>query len=198
MDDTQTVVTEPDAKVMPSTEEVSNAQNNDVDLDELVKSFVPKDEAEPAKNETTANPSDINDVLEFVRLQKVEAEREFERKIHEKFLDTVKSVKGDLPIGEKLVSGYLHHRIAGDQALLKAYQYRDTNPEAWKKVEGKLRGELRDQLGNKPDEASSSTRNLVAEAIKSANSTGGEIAEKPLSEMSDLEFEQYHNKFIRG
>lgn len=200
MDDTQTVVEEPKAEVTPPAAEVNDAQNTKIDLDELLKEFEPKEPAKAAdvSEDKKTDSQDMDELLEFVRLQKSEITKETERRIGEEYKATVASLKGDLPLSEKIVDGYLRLRAQEDPRILTAYQHRATNPSAWKRVEEGMRNELRENLKKAPDPTATSTRNELAEAIQNAKSTGGEVTEKPLSEMSDYEFEQYHRRFIGG
>lgn len=201
MDDTQTVVEEPKVEVTPQTAEVPDAQKPEIDLDKLLKEFEPKEPATATDKEVpeaAKTTEGIDELLEYVRLQKVESTKETERRIAEEYKATVTSLKGDLPLSEKVVDGYLRLRAQEDQRILTAYQYRAKNPETWKKVEEGIRNELRENLKKAPDPVSTSTRNQVAEAIKNAQSTGGEIATKPLHEMSDAEFNHHFDKMVRG
>ncbi len=198
MDDTQTVVNEPNAEVTPPAAEVENAQEPKIDLDELLKEFEPKETAKTTEvsEDKAPPPEGMDELLEFVRLQKAEVARDADRRNAEEYKATVSSLKGDLPLSEKVVDGYLRLRAQEDPRILTAYQHRASNPSAWKKVEEGMRNELRENLRKAPDPTATSTRNQVAEAIQSAKSIGGEIADKPLSEMNDYEFEQYHRRFI--
>lgn len=206
MSDTQTVVDEPDGQVTPAPEEVVDAQEEKVDLDALLASIKAEEESQKQEQPTQDDESqsaeapkeDMNDVLSYVRGQMAKEEEVQRAKISEEYKQTVKQLKGDLPIAEPIVDAFLRYRADQDPRILKAYQFRSKDQKTWDKVITGLRGELRQSISNIPDQKSTSTREAVASAIQSAKSTVDGVVEKPFSQMSDAEFFEYQNKLINS
>ena len=120
MNEPQAVAPETNEEVTPPSAEVDSAQvasDSDADLDTVLKEvqeFEEKDgEKPPVDNEeVTTNDDRINDVLDYVKRQKVR-EQELEAKaLEEEYGRTVKSLKGDLPVSEKMVDEFLRLRAS--------------------------------------------------------------------------------------
>ena len=204
MSESQAVAPEPNEEVMPPSAEVDSAQaasDSDADLDTVLKEvqeFEEKDGEKPPidNDESTTNDDRINDVLEYVKRQKIR-EQELEAKaLEEEYGRTVKSLKGDLPVSEKMVDAFLRLKASEDTRVLKAYQMRNKSPEVWQKVERGLRNEIRKEINALPDVGATQTRNQIAAAIQSAQSTTDEVPQKKLSEMDDVEFYEYQQKLF--
>lgn len=202
MTETQTVVDETDVQVKPVTEEVSGAQteaNQDIDLDALLSEYSTKEEPETVvsgEEDVKVNAdSDVKDVVEYVRQQKARDEAEMARQINEDYRKTVASLKGDLPVSEKFVDGYLQVRAKEDPRIASAYQNRYKNPAGWEKVSKGLQYEMRKEIQGLPDKSSNETRQTIAAAIQSAQTTNQVVMQKDLKDMDDTEFQKYLNDF---
>lgn len=206
MSETQTVVEEPNGQVMPPPAEVSGVQTEEsqdnIDLEALLSEWDNGEKqkaVEPVKEEVKTEPKsddDVKAILEYVKSQKQRDDEVAERQIKEDYEKTVKSLKGDLPVSEKVVDGYLRLRAAEDPRILSAYQQRHKNPEVWSRVEKAIQSEIRNELKALPDKASTDTRRQIADAIQSAQSTNDAISSKDTKDMSDNEFQIHLSKLV--
>lgn len=198
---TQAVAQDTNVQVTPDTA-VAGAQNEEIDLDALLNEWGATGEeaqaTEPPKVEpkTDTPPDETKEILNFVKQQMTERQKEDEKRINEEYQKTVSSVKGDLPVPDKVVDGYLRVRAAEDPRILKAYQNRHKSPDAWSKVEKGIQNELRSQIKALPDKGATDTRSQIAGAIQNSQSSSSYQAEKPLKDMTDQEFNQYQQAFI--
>lgn len=195
----------------PASAEVVSAQKEQekpeeqVDLDALLNEWGKTDEPKkPDVKETVseekggANDGRIDDVIEYVRAQRIRDEEMTRRQVEDDYKKTVASLKGDLPLSEKVVDGYLRIRAAEDPRILAAYQGRNDNPDVWRKIETGIRNEIKKELGSLPDSAVTDTRKQIASAIQSAQSMSGEVERKSFGQLSDMEFQQELSKILNS
>lgn len=204
MNEPQAVAPETNEEVTPPSAEVDSAQvasDSDADLDSVLKEVQEFEENDGDKlktdEETTLSDDDrINDVLDYVKRQKIREQEQEQKALEEEYGRTVKSLKGDLPVSEKMVDAFLRLKASEDTRVLKAYQMRNKSPEVWKKVESGLRSEIRKEINALPDMGATQTRNQIAAAIQSAQSTTDDTPQKKLSDMDDVEFYEYQQKLF--
>jgi G3E family GTPase len=188
------------------TEEVS-------ELDELLKEWDQHsgeqavEAAEPEKAETETEQSDIksklSDLVNWVESQKKAIEKaeeeQFRKQVETELSETIKSIKGDLPIPEKMVKSYVIERAREDERIARAWQNRGKKPQEWAKIEKALKSEIAKELQVKEDVKVTQARQQIAGAIQmSQSSSNGDAGGKKLSEMSDQEFEQHKQRFINS
>ncbi len=188
------------------TEEVS-------ELDELLKEWDQHsgeqavETAEPSRAETETEQSDskskLSDLVNWVESQKKAAEKaeeeQLRKQVETELSETIKSIKGDLPIPEKMVKGYVIERAREDERIARAWQNRGKKPQEWAKIEKALKSEIAKELQVKEDVKVTQARQQIAGAIQmSQSSSNGDAGGKKLSEMSDQEFEQHKQRFINS
>lgn len=201
MTDPQTVEREPDTQVKPVDEVVVDAQSTnddsgEFDLDSILKEWdkeEPKAEVPDKKEEAVKVDDQNKELLEYVKVQKEREEAALKARAADEFKKTIQSVKGDLKISDKIVSGWLQELAASDARVTKAYVNRDKNPEAWAKVEKNLHLTLRKELNAMPDKATTDTREKIAAAIQNAQSTNYTAEKVKVTDMNDNEFESFKN-----
>ena len=197
MTDPQTVEKETDAQVKPVDEVVVDAQSTEsdsgeFDLDSILKEWdkeEPKAEV-PAKTEEADKVDDPNkEILEYIKIQKSRDDEALKARAAEEFKKTVQSVKGDLKISDKIVSGWLQELANSDKRVTNAYVNRHKNPDAWAKVEKNLHMALRKELNAMPDKATTDTREKIATAIQNAQSTNYTADKVKVSDMDNNDFQ---------
>ncbi len=197
----QAVVQDTNAQVTPDAA-VENAQNEEINLDALLNEWEPKTDGEQQSANEQVNPNkegvadETKEILEFVKQQRLEKQEKEQERIAEEYKNTVKSLRGDLPVSEKFVDGFLRIRAAEDPRILSAYQNRFKAPDKWSKIEKGLQNEIRSELKSLPDNGATDTRRQIANAIQSSQSNSSYESEKPLKDMTDQEFYDYQQRFI--
>lgn len=194
MTDQQAVEEKADAQVTPDAE----VSNDAPDLESLLKEWETDEQpAAETKKEATSEKLSPQEIAEIAKYVKEEREAKLSEATSKAYQETIKSIKGDLAVPEKIVDGYLRVKAAEDPRVLKAYQNRAKSPEAWSKVEKAIQKELRDAIGALPDKGSTDTRKAVAAAISNAQSSTPETI-KSLGSLSNSEFEALKEKALKS
>lgn len=149
---------------------------------------------EDTKTDDGLKSEDIRALAEFARNQQaVEAERQQTEAI----ADAVKVAKGDADIPDVIVSGYLREMAVKDPRIEKAFQERGQNPSAWNNALKALGKELRNTLGDKPDQEMTEDAEAVAAAVRSASTKTRETTDDvpdDIGQYSDAQFEAWLSK----
>ena len=104
--------------------------------------------------------------------------------------ETVKALKGDLPISDKMVKGWLEEEAKSRPGLAQAYLDRHKNPAKWEKIQSGLRSQLKQELSGLPSKSATDVANQVESAVRNAKprtQNSGESGKK-ISSMTDAEF----------
>tara|TARA_R100001530_G_scaffold65796_2_gene47122 strand:- start:1708 stop:2304 length:597 start_codon:yes stop_codon:yes gene_type:complete len=191
-DNTQTVVENSDGQATPAAE----GQDAPDSLDAALAEFEASSEPEP--EQTTSAPADVDpkaldDIRRDIATLKEDTAR---RRTDGDVAEAVKSLQRgleNLHLPDATVNRMLHGYASTDGRFLKAFQARQSNPTAWKRVLDNVSTEIRGEFESRPDANLTADREAVNAAVRNASTTSPESGanNKDLSAMTDAEFEAH-------
>lgn len=188
--DQQQTVVEGNGVAKP-TPETDNAQGDD--LDTLLSEFeqATGQQVEQPSTNTESKTVDTETIVKQVRSQ-MEAEQRFEKDMGQ----AIKIVKGDLPVKERAVRGWLEAYALENESFRNAWQNRHSNPARFNKVLEKLKPLYAEDVGANVDKSATETHEAVAAAVRSAsNSTPEPKEEFNEAEVRRMNAGQLYEKF---
>lgn len=191
-DNTQAVVDTPDGQAQLAPE----GQDAPDSLDAALAEFEASNKIEPEKPASApadVDPKALDDIRRDIATIKEDNAR---RQTDGDVADAVKSLQGgleDLNLLDKAVNIRLHGYASTDERFLKAFQTRQDNPAAWKRVLDNVSKEIREEFELRPDANLTADREAVGAAVRNASTTSPEsgVNNKELSAMTDAEFEAH-------
>lgn len=178
----QTVVEEADGQGIPAPE-TQDAQ--DQSLEELLAEFEGETIPEPTKTDEAPDP--------MKRIEELEQNLARE-KTEQEISGLVSRIKGEDDIDPVLIRGVLNAKADSDPNLLKAFENKNTNPKAWKQVEGKLAEDIRSMLGPRIDQRVTEDVAAITAAVRGSSTKAPDPTTPNYSAMSDAEFEAEKRK----
>lgn len=187
---TQAVVDDTDQESQQTSNEVDNAQDDD--LDTLLKEFDTTDQenAEPAReqqSEATVSQEDVAEIRQF-RQERQQAA------VKEAFAESAKLVKeaaGEIgnSVPEWIFEGALLREDFNNPKIGEAFQNRDKNPEAWSKIAASIGKKIASDF--KTDRSATESWNAVESAQRSASTSTAEESLPDFNKMTDSEFAKW-------
>lgn len=156
-----------------------------------------KPDAKPSETQTSKPAASVADPeLKAIR-DELNALKQVETRKH---LDALYGrLRGDSNVDPDLVESYVNLKAQKNPQLAKAWMNRDSNPEAWLKVESQLGKDIRAKFGGGGltiDHAVTETKEAVAAAVRGASTAAkqGELSDKDVMNMSRAEFDALQRK----
>ena len=192
-DEKQAVVDEAPGAAEPAPA-VDNAREGD-DIETLLKQF----ESETRVVDSPPEPKSQDELLKKVTDQ-VRASIQQEQASRAAVGELVKTVRGEVPesvFSDKEIEHWLAGQATDDPKLANAWQFRDKNPGAWKKIEAELSKKFNSKFQNLPDPVASADKEAVAAAVRGASTKVPAEQPPDLGSMTNREFAEYTRKLFR-
>lgn len=184
----QTVVDDTKGAAKPAPAD-ANAQGDD--LDALLSEFETATTDPKVEQPANGKEIDTDSIVRQVRSE-IEAENRFEKDMG----NAIKIVKGDLPVKERAVRGWLEAYALENEAFRNAWQNRHSNPARFNKVLEKLKPLYAEDVGANIDRSATDTQEAVAAAVRSASQSTPEPKEEfNEAEIRKMNAGQLYEKF---
>lgn len=185
--DTQTVAPATEPAVLPAAE-VASAQNNVPDLDALLSDFEAQTKPQPAP--TVAQPAQPDVVAQLQREVDALKRSQTETRERDDITKVIKDLKGDAPVPDWAVRGWLSTVAEQNPAINNIWNNRDSNPAAAKKLVASLKKQWdAEQAKNKPvDTEATADRLAAAAAVRGTSTKAPEEPKKNYGNLNDAEF----------
>lgn len=170
----------------------TNAQDQGVqgELDALIaEGTKPKQEQELSKV--------VQRVDAYVREQETE---KFNQRFRSDMDATVKVIQEGIPEDARklftpdVIEGHLYKKAEDSQEVKKAWLERDTNPEAWGRVQKQIADDFSKRFEETPDPELTEDREAVAAAAKSQGRQEEELGDNEVMSMSNSDFNALQQK----
>lgn len=186
-DNTQPVANATEPAVSPAAEGAS-AQNNVPDLDTLLSEF--SDQTKPQPAPTAPQPANNDQLLQLQREVESLKRSQIAAKEQTDLANVIKNLKGDAPVPDWAVRGWLSTVAEQNPAVNDIWNNRDSNPSAAKKLVASLKKQWdAEQAKNKPvDAEATSDKMAVAAAVRGTSTKAPEEPKKNYGAMNNSEF----------
>ncbi len=193
-DNTQPVADATEPAVSPAAEGAS-AQNITPDLDSLLSEFDSQVKPQPAP-QAAATPSQPEILQLKAEVDALKRERLAEKERSD-LVGVIKELRGDAPIPDYAIRGWLSTVAENDPRINKIWEQRDSNPQAAKKLIAGLKAQFAaEQAKNMPvDAEATSDKMAVAAAVRGTSTKAPEEKQPDYGSMDNSEFQKILAKF---
>jgi hypothetical protein len=192
-ENTQPVVTEPNAAAQPAAEARTDApavEELDTLLAQYESTVTPAAAAPAAVAKTEPKPDDLNTRIERIAAyQEAEISKSQKAELKQALDDATKVIKGDLPdsiASSKLALGWLKTTADDDPRLQAAFKNRAADPAGWSKILVSLSKEFAKEM-KRPDANTTEDREAVTAAVRGATSQAPATKDPVISKLTDNE-----------
>ena len=188
----QTVVTETDAGAPPPVEE-SGAQDtqDDVDWDELLSQYeATNQDAEPASQPLENSENQDSGLQAKVEQLQAQLASVLDKGTKADVQDLISSVGGETELPSYAVRGFIDEQAEKDPRIREAFNQREANPTAYKKVVAALNKQFASENKGRIDPNATEDAAAVNAALRGSQTTAPETPPPDLSKLSNGEYRE--------